>query len=380
MHRTTKTLSGALLYLLFTANFNLAQHDAPDFHAALDAIAPGLLVEHRVPGLSVAYLENGIPKVTIGYGFAAEPASNKRMTATTSLNVASVSKAVTSRAILELMRDINLDFDQPVNELLVRWRLPESDARTAAVTIGRLLSHTAGLNVPSVPIVPLSKPPMVLERALAGDWDGTQVEIVHRPGLYWQYSGGGYMVLELLVEEVTQLPFDEFMRNTIFEPNRMEASTFSPTDDEIRVGAIGFGSNGTAVAPYRLIGAAAGGLMTTALDMSRFLSSYMMADDSGSIKPTEIATQLLQVPVSKVTIPEVENGWYGYGHGVSGEGRNQTLYHSGGNPGILAYLIVAPNRGTGLFLAVNSNRGAAVLTTVLELWSEFHQLELPPIF
>lgn len=74
----------------------------------------------------------------------------------------------------------------------------------------------------------------------------------------------------------------------------------------------------------------------------------------------------------------VENAFYG--HGVSGQGSEQNLYHSGGNPGVVAYLIVAPYRGTALFLAANSDRGAGVLIPFLELWADFHRIRLPPIY
>ena len=53
-----------------------------------------------------------------------------------------------------------------------------------------------------------------------------------------------------------------------------------------------------------------------------------------------MAAQLLRAPTARVTIQGVENAFYGYGHGVSDQGPDQTLYHSGGNPGVVAYLIV----------------------------------------
>ena len=91
-------------------------------------------------------------------------------------------------------------------------------------------------------------------------------------------------MLELLVEEVSGRRFDDFMRAAVFGPNLMTASTFSPTDEEVRA-AMGTDSNGNTIAPYRLMGAAAGGLMTNAADMSRFLSGYFEIADDGTAGP-----------------------------------------------------------------------------------------------
>ena len=80
------------------------------------------------------------------------------------------------------MADGELALGQPVNERLTRWRLSESDDRSRQVTAGRLLSHTAGLNVPSVPMMPLNQSTMTLEATLSGEMDGTAVTIVQEPG------------------------------------------------------------------------------------------------------------------------------------------------------------------------------------------------------
>lgn len=368
----------ALVALLVGPTLAAAQEGQGRFQTMLDSVAPGLLAEHEVAGLVIAYLHDGVPALATGYGFV-DPSSRRAMTASTPLNIASLSKAVTAWGVLALVADGDLALGQPVNERLTRWRLSESDDRARQVTIGRLLSHTAGLNVPSVPMVPLNQSNMTLEATLSGEIDGTAVTVVQEPGASWQYSGGGYTVLELLVEEVSGRRFDDFMRATVFGPNLMTASTFSPTDDEIRA-TMGTDSNGNVIAPYRLMGAAAGGLMTNAADMSHFLSGYFEIVGDGTPAPSEMATQLLRAPTARVTIQDVENAFYGYGHGVSGQGSEQTLYHSGGNPGVVAYLIVAPYRGTALFLAANSDRGAGVLIPLLELWADYHQIRLPPIY
>ena len=140
------------LWLLVGPTLAAAQEGPDRFQTMLDSVAPGLLAEHEVAGLVIAYLHDGVPALATGYGFV-DPSSRRAMTASTPLNIASLSKAVTAWGVLALVTDGNMALGQPVNERLTRWRLSESDDRARQVTIGRLLSHTAGLNVPSVPMV-----------------------------------------------------------------------------------------------------------------------------------------------------------------------------------------------------------------------------------
>ncbi|HYR10779.1 MAG TPA: serine hydrolase, partial [Longimicrobium sp.] len=72
---------------------------------------------------------------------------------------------------------------------------------------------------------------------------------------------------------------------------------------------------------------------------------------------------------------------YGLGHGVhripTGE---RIVYHSGGNPGYLAYFLVMPERGIGMVLAANGSGGVPVLTRLLQLWSEHYGVQIQKLY
>jgi CubicO group peptidase (beta-lactamase class C family) len=353
---------------------------ASAFGARLDSLAPALLAEHGVPGVAVGIVEGGRVAFTRGYGVA-DRASGRRMTAETLLQLASVSKPVAAWGVLRLAGEGAIALDAPVNGALSRWQVPPSAHGTDGVTVRRLLSHTAGLSVPSAPWFPADAPLPALEQVLGGQaGDRGPVVVQQPPGARWTYSGGGYVVLELLVEETAGEPFDAYMRRAVFAPLGMDASTFAPAAVAGEGVATPYDEQGNPVAPYRMAGAAAGGLYSTADDFARLLAAYTR-HGRGILR-----RDFFEAMVTPVAPVELEGGMgagaqYGLGHGVhrtrSGE---RLVYHSGGNPGYMAYFLVMPERGMGMVMAANRDASLPFLTALLQAWSEHYGVDLPPIY
>ena len=124
---------------------------------------------------------------------------------------------------------IKLDHD--VNEYLVSWKVPENSfTKNEKVTIRRLLSHTSGLTDRNgFPGYQQGMPLPSLIEILQGNSpkvNSPQIIVGMKPGSFWQYSGGGYEILQLLIEDVTHLPFEKYMKETILVPLGMTHSTF----------------------------------------------------------------------------------------------------------------------------------------------------------
>jgi CubicO group peptidase (beta-lactamase class C family) len=119
-----------------------------------------------------------------------------------------------------------------VSRYLTRWQLPPSEFDNDGVTVRRLLSHTAGLTDGlGYRGFPAGTQVQSLEASLtyAADHmpgvDG-HVRVGLVPGSHFQYSGGGYALLQLVIEEVTHDRFAHFMEQTVLEPLGMARSTF----------------------------------------------------------------------------------------------------------------------------------------------------------
>ena len=134
--------------------------------------------------------------------------------------------------IMKLVEDGKLDLDAPVSKYLTRWQLPPSEFNNEAVTVRRLLSHTAGLTDGlGYSGFETGTAVQSIEQSLtkASDSDEGSTGAVYvgiEPGSEFKYSGGSYTLLQLLVEEVSDHSFASFMKESIFEPLGMIHSTF----------------------------------------------------------------------------------------------------------------------------------------------------------
>ncbi len=121
-----------------------------------------------------------------------------------------------------MVNEGKLELDQPVIDYLKGWKIPKSRYNEKDITIRQLLTHTSGLPLGDVferysPNEPIPS----LRDNLTKD-----AVLFQKPGTSFAYSNIGYNLLELLIEEVTDQNFAEYMQEEIFTPLDMEHSSF----------------------------------------------------------------------------------------------------------------------------------------------------------
>ena len=199
----------------------------------------------------------------------------------TLFQVASVSKWITAWGVMALVEAGRLDLDAPVGAYLTRWRLPPGRFDNKEVTVRRLLSHTAGLTdglgycgfAPGQPMDTLEASLTRASDACPGS-DGAVVAGAE-PGAGWRYSGGGYTLLQLVVEEVTGEPFPAYMRRAVLAPLGMNRSTFETAAGNAENVATFYDSDGSEATHYRYTASAAASLYTSAADLTRFVQAHL---------------------------------------------------------------------------------------------------------
>ena len=231
------------------------------------------LIDTRNRG-NVAFrlIEGGSPRdeyfVSVG-----DPVGDKTL-----FQVASLSKWVTAWAVMTLVESGKVDLDAPVSRYLTRWHLPASEFDNDAVTVRRLLSHTAGLTdglgfagfAPGTELPSLEE---TLNHPDASPGHSGIIRVGIKPGSEWKYSGGGYLILQLLIEEVTQEPFGTYVRRAIFDPLGMTRSTFA-VDASTPDVATFYAMDGTQAIHYRFSAKAAASLYTNVADMTQFVQAH----------------------------------------------------------------------------------------------------------
>jgi CubicO group peptidase (beta-lactamase class C family) len=116
---------------------------------------------------------------------------------------------------MRLVEEGKIDLDAPVDNYLTRWQSPPSSHIHDEVTVRGLLSHTAGLAPWNYPGVPVDTVYPSLVDLLSAAASGKGVEVTRQPGLKATYTNGGYLILQLLVEDITGETFPEYMQRQV---------------------------------------------------------------------------------------------------------------------------------------------------------------------
>jgi CubicO group peptidase (beta-lactamase class C family) len=183
---------------------------------------------YHVPAVSIAVVDDYGVAWAHAYG-ACDVASNARAQATTLFQAASMSKPVAAAAILRLFEERGLSLDADVNTMLRSWHVPPPPGNTSErVTLRRLLSHSAGINVSGFAGYDRDAPLPTLLQVLDGapPANSERIAVTSVPGSAPSYSGGGTTIAQQLAVDVSGEAFPPFMQQTILGPLGMNDSTF----------------------------------------------------------------------------------------------------------------------------------------------------------
>ncbi|WCL52915.1 serine hydrolase domain-containing protein [Gimibacter soli] len=253
---------------------------SPEPSAFLDA-SKGMVAEANPGSFAMILIEDGEIAGSQYVSRGAEVGPESRF------QVASLSKWVTAWGVMKLVQDGRIDLDAPVSTYLTRWQLPDGPFDENGVTVRRLLSHTAGLGDGlGYQGFGDGEAVQTLEESLTRAADASpnaegSTAVTAPPGEAWKYSGGGYTLLQLVIEEVTGQSFAAYMQQAVFAPLGMVDTSFD--HDEASRGALAgnYALDGSAEPFRRYTAMAAAALFTSAGDMARFA----MAQAPGAVNP-----------------------------------------------------------------------------------------------
>jgi CubicO group peptidase (beta-lactamase class C family) len=235
-----------------------------------------LMKIYNIPGLSVAIIENFKIASTRAYGVT-EAGGTTPVTPRTLFQAGSVSKPVAAAGALYLVERGKVSLDEDVNRKLKSWKLPENEfTKEQKVTLRRIMSHSVGLTVHGFPGYAVGQPIPTLPQVLNGEKPANTapVRVDSVPGTRWRYSGGGVLIEQQLMIDLTGEPFPQLMREIVFDKIGMNDSTYEQPLPASRLGsaASGTDANGKAIPGKWQVypEMAAAGLWTTPSDLAKF--------------------------------------------------------------------------------------------------------------
>lgn len=349
----------ALVFLTISEGWLRSPIAASSEPAAFMAAAEPFIAEAAPGNAALILIEGGAVE---GHHFVSRGAA---VDADSRFQVASLSKWLTAWGVMTLVEDGRIDLDAPVSTYLTRWQLPDGPFDEDAVTVRRLLSHTAGLGDGlGYQGFASAEEVQSLEASLTDPRDASPnarggVSVTAEPGSGWAYSGGGYTLLQLVVEEVSGQDFATYMDEAVFAPLGMEDTGFDHAEAAQGPLADNYDAEG-GVEPFRHYTAqGASALFTTADDMARFVS----AQAPGVRNP--VLSQQAQAQMREPLGYELGAPIWGLGtmlYAQNGEG-SFVIGHDGNNePAINTAVRIDPATGDGIVIL---ETGAPLLATEL---------------
>ncbi|WP_051670804.1 serine hydrolase [Bryobacter aggregatus] len=325
--------------------------------APLEVTLQQLMEIFRDPGFSMAVIDNYQIAWAKGYG-TTQAGGKVPVTTETLFQAASISKPVSAAGILALVQSGKLQLDEDVNVKLRSWKVPENQfTTTEKVTLRRIMSHSAGLNVHGFPGYPVGAPLPTLVQILNGEKPANTaaVRVEAVPGTASRYSGGGVTIETLLIEEVTGKSFPVFLQESVFNKLGMRNSSFVqvlPPALASRA-AIATHADGKPVdGNWHLYPELApDGLWTTPSDLAKFAIEIALSKHG---KANRILSRALTLEMLKPQIV-ADGGASGLGWGL-GDGKSpELLQHNGANKGFGSQLMMLSDSGQGLVAMGNSD-------------------------
>lgn len=242
---------------------------APDLTAQLDAVFERSVARYRISGAAAGAFKDGNLVWSAEAGI--RNAAGAPVTAETAFNVGSVSKPLAVWTTLRLAQQGVLDLDTPIRTYLKRWQFPPEAPDPDGVTLRHLLGHTAGFNVPGYGGYAADEVAPSDALALANREGGAVAQRIPA-GQRRAYSGGGYVLLQLLLEDVSGQAFPRLVDEQLFTPLQMHDAGFTP--EQLAQPSQAFADKSRPIESLRDVALAAAGGWLSPRDTARFIAAH----------------------------------------------------------------------------------------------------------
>lgn len=263
-----------------------------DVDSWLDGLVPFALRRGDLAGAVIVVVKDGQVLTQRGFGYADAAKGTPVDPTRTLFRPGSVSKLITWTAVMQQVEAGAIRLDTDVNTYL-DFNIPLKDGRP--VTMRQLMTHTAGFEEHGKRIM-FDDPKFSIP---LGDYVKTPPRRIYAAGSTPSYSNYGTALAGYIVERVTQMPFDDYVEQRIFQPLGMANSTFRQPLPKAFTPWMATGYRQLSTGPYNfeILGPSpAGGLSSTGADMAKFMIAHL-ANGAGLMKP-ETARMMHNTPLT----------------------------------------------------------------------------------
>lgn len=247
---------------------NFEHNDVDSATKWLDRYVDAWMGDESIPGVSVSLVDNGKTLWSKGFGYA-NVEDQEKIKPDTVFRVGGVTTLFTATAIMQLREQGKLDLDDPLKKYLPGFNTKTHWKSEQPITIRQLLSHHSGLPI-AVYKGMWAKHPQGLKSVL--DYIENNYT-AHPPGEIYAFSNLGYVLLGMVIEQVSGLHYEDYIQKNIIEPLQLKNTGFQLTPQLKSHLAQGYKKD----EPRELLfprDVPALGLYSTTEDMAKFIQSF----------------------------------------------------------------------------------------------------------
>ncbi|CAM4188386.1 serine hydrolase [Paenibacillus macerans] len=272
----------------------------------------------------------------------------------TVFRIASVSKVITATAVMQLADQGKIDLNEDITPYLGGVRIPNKT--NTPLTMKSLLTNSTGFDYGDTS--ELTSPDLKREVSLKSFIKANVPTVVKEPGKYYRYDNLGFTLQGYAVEQVAGQPFEEYVREHIFEPLGMTSSGFRFTPQINEQLAVPYDVTGKPIPQYATVPTVlpAGGMFSTGSDMAKFMMAHLNGGKLGDAKILDPASTAEMHRPQLAIHAKLPNMAYGFeysnrqiynGRYVVEKGGDMDGYHSG--------MWLLPEEKVGVYVNVNKD-------------------------
>ncbi|WP_444996957.1 serine hydrolase [Aliikangiella sp. IMCC44359] len=317
-----------------------------------------LLEKYQLTGLSLAVINDYQIVYTHTAGFK-EFGQVDKIDINTAFSTASISKAVTGTIAAMLAEKGALDLDKPVSDYLKRWKIPSSPYNQhSPITLRHLLTHTAGTSQSGFADFYLGDDIPTLIESLNGvklPRYKHPISINFKPNTDWDYSGGGYVIAQVAIEDITGKSLAQLAEEMIFTPLKMPNTTmyqhghskFLTNVAKVHDGQQKVIGTGIPICPQ----IAPSGMWSNSVDMAKFIIDYQKALAG---KKSKVISPWVAKETTKVHTIKKIGGWGAGWMRFEATGNLDWFSHGGSNTGTGGHVMGTMEGGKGIIVMINA--------------------------
>ncbi|MCJ8008356.1 serine hydrolase [Lederbergia wuyishanensis] len=359
----------SLMVVLSSPTFAASSEDFTDIETFMDKVVQEKMEEFHIPNATISVVSDGVVIFEKGYGYADLNGKKEVDADRTLFRIGSTSKLFTWTAIMQLVEQGKLDLNADINQYLdfeIPAKLAKGSEKPQPITLTHLMTHTPGFEDYADSIFRLSSESTLPLNQYVRKFLPVRV---FPAGEVVAYSNYGTALAGYIVEQVSGMPFSEYVEQSIYKPLGIEHSTFrQPMPGELAndlAHAYRYFNGEYHEGKFEFVPEPAGSMSSTSSDMARFMNAYLNygSFNGNRILQEDTVREMFQQQFSHN--PSLDGMALGFIEKTANEQR--ILFHGGSTTLFDSGLYLIPEKNIGVFISYSGNN----FLTHTEILQEF---------